>query len=117
NERHNVCSTQPWVCTHVPGEINACGCFAHTSERGAHGYFDWRNECDDRTVMRWIARHIEDMRTVYGGNGVTNGVDDDRVAALGEVWNAFDEWHGGRKCEELLPVRRPVQRGGAGSPR
>jgi hypothetical protein len=61
---------------------------------GTHSAFDHgvtcTGECNDATVMIYIAGTVENMRTRNRGDRELQGIDADRIAAFGEVRNTLD---------------------------
>jgi hypothetical protein len=74
----------------VPGKVNQLGGLAYTADNGLFDGFPLAHQRDDRAVV--VGIHLP-VKKIDAGNlhGFDDGIDFARVAAFGEIGNAFDK--------------------------
>ena len=93
NEGADVGGADAGVFALVGGEVDQVAGLGDAVEGGLHRAVGGRHEGDDGAVMAGIARRIEDDHALDARDGGDDGGDDLGATPLGEVRNAFDEFH------------------------
>ena len=93
DERHHVGGPDARMLTPMRGQIDALLRDRHRREGGRDRRLERGDEGDHRAMMRWVAGDIEQVGTRRTRDRVANRGDHHRVAALGEIRDAFDERH------------------------
>jgi hypothetical protein len=90
---HDVGGAEARMHTPMHGEIDQLGSLADAAENGFHQGFRASGQGDDRAIVVGVRLAVEQVDAVHP-HGLGDGVNLRPVAALGEVWNRFNQRHG-----------------------